>query len=229
MTSSGSALLLALLWPARLFAAPPEPAAPGPISFEVAARVAVAWKVETEAVCLEWSGADEPRGDSLAVERLLGRGRDGWFAVVLRGAEGESSCRRVRAGVEVPVMVAARDLTGGTRLVGEDLRAERRVRWGAPPVEEPAALPGAGWEIRRPIAAGEVVGSPAARPPVAVEAGQMTAVEWRSAAVRVTARGVALNSARTGESVRVRIAGREEPVLGRMSERGIAILEEESR
>jgi flagella basal body P-ring formation protein FlgA len=229
MISSVSARGVALLCLALLWALPANSAAPGSVSLEVAGRVAAAWKVAPEAVRVEWSDAEESRGESLSVARLLGRGRDGWFAVVLRDAGGRSSCRRIRAGVEARVMVAARDLPGGTRLFPQDLRAEQRVFWGAPTVGASAALPGAGWEVRRPIAAGEVVGSPAARPPLAIEAGQMIDVEWRNDAVRVTARGVALNSARTGESVRVRVAGREQPLFGRVTGHGSALLEEESK
>ena len=87
--------------------------------------------------------------------------------------------------------------------------------------------PGVGWEVKRPLAAGELGAYPALVPPLAVLAGEGVELRWQRDIVRVVASGIALNSAREGEDVRVRVVGREEPLSGRVTGPGLAWLQME--
>jgi flagella basal body P-ring formation protein FlgA len=107
--------------------------------------------------------------------------------------------------------VAARALPRGAALQAGDLRAEARTAWG-PPARTPEQTPAPGWELRRPVAAGQSLAWPASAPPPLVRAGEPVRVEWRRGAVTVATSGVAQNAARAGETVRVRVPGR----LGRL-------------
>jgi flagella basal body P-ring formation protein FlgA len=206
---------------------PAEAGAAARVSAEAAARIGEAWNVAPESVRLDWGGgAAETGGNELV--RILGRGRDGWFAAVLRDAAGRRSSVRLRAGIAEPVMVATRDLGAGLAVGPGDLQPSIRVRWG-PPTADAGERPGPGWEVRRPLAAGDIAMTPSVRPPVLVRAGEPVTLRWQHDVVRLTASGIALNSARAGEPVRIEVAGRERPLHGRVTGRGLAAMEEASR
>jgi flagella basal body P-ring formation protein FlgA len=189
----------------------------------VAARIADAWRVPVEQVRLSWGrGGAAARGGSGPVRRL-GRGEDGWYVVVFDPAEPHAVAVRVRAGVERPVVVATRSLPAGATLADGDLREESRVHWGVPS-PDPVLAPGVGWELRRPLRAGEVVTSPAATPPPLVLAGQPVRFEWHRGGVEVSVVGIALNNARRGETVRARLEERPARLTGTVTAAGTALL-----
>jgi len=104
------------------------------LAARVAARIADAWRVPVEQVRLSWghsSGTGSPADDTTF--RVLGRGDDGWFVVVFDPAASTAMAVRVRAGIECPVMVAARSLPAGSRLSDGDLR----ILFGHGPGENP--------------------------------------------------------------------------------------------
>jgi flagella basal body P-ring formation protein FlgA len=211
-------LLLALgAAPVRAAAVPPR------LEARVAERIAAAWRVAPEAVRLEWPRAALP--DSLPGEaplRLLGEGRDGWFVVLLGPSPGGRALR-VRAGLDDTVWVADRPLAAGARLAADDLRREPRRRWGAPagPAGE---RPAAGWEVRRPLAQGEIVDRPAVVPPTLVATGDPVRLIWCQGGVSLSLSGTALNPARRGEQVRARVEGRTGALAGTVTGPGTAVL-----
>ena len=194
------------------------------LASRVAGRIAETWRVPVEQVRLAWGHAAGQGGFTDDVPfRLLGRGEDGWFVVVFDPAETGATAVRVRAGVERVVMVATRALPAGSRLVEGDTREETRVHWGAPAADS-TSLPGTGWELRRALAAGEVVAPPAATAPALVVAGQPVRLEWERGGVQVSVVGIALNSARRGETVRARLEERPARLTGTVTAPGIAVL-----
>jgi flagella basal body P-ring formation protein FlgA len=78
--------------------------------------------------------------------------------------------------------------------------------------------------IRRPVATGEVADWPALAPPQLIAAGESVHLEWARGTVRICLEGIALNSARHGEVVRVRVPERVGPLVGVASASGRAIL-----
>ncbi len=212
---------LALLPPAALAAQGP-PIPPG-LDSAVAREVGTRWGVPTAQVRLEWGAV--PAGAALALDdpfQLAGRGLDGWFTVVLRPARPDAVALRVRAGVTRTVPVAARDLAGSSRLSAPDLRHETRLLWGAPTAEPLEVAPG--WEVRRPVAAGELLKPPAVAPPPLVRAGQPVTLRWHRGAVEVSLPGTALHAAREGETARATVAGRPGRLEGRVTGPGIITL-----
>ena len=193
------------------------------LASRVAARIADAWRVPVEQLRLTWgrsSGTDSPSEDTTF--RVLGRGEDGWFVVVFDPAAHEAMAVRVRAGIERPVMIASRSLPAGSRLAEGDLREEMRVHWGVPAADSVLA-PGTGWEVRRPLVAGEVVAAPAVAPPPLVFAGQPVKLEWQRGGVEVSVMGIALNNARRGETVRARLEERPARLTGTVVAPGTAV------
>ena len=195
-----------------------------PLAARVAARIADSWRVPVEQVRLAWgrSSARVPPADDTSF-RLLGHGEDGWFVVVFDPAASTAMAVRVRAGIERPVMVAARSLPAGSRLADGDLREEMRVHWGVPGADSVLA-PGPGWEVRRTLTAGEVVGAPAVAPPPLVFAGQPVKMEWQRGGVEVSVMGIALNNARRGETVRARLEERPARLTGTVVAPGTAVI-----
>jgi flagella basal body P-ring formation protein FlgA len=154
--------------------------------------------------------------------QLAGRGLHGWFTAVLRPAGPDAVALRVRAGVIRTVPVAARDLPAPGRLAASDVRREARVQWGAP---MPGDLEvGPGWEVRRPVAAGEELAPPAVAPPALVVAGQPITLRWQRGAVEVTLPGTALHTARAGETARATVPGRPGRLEGRVTGPGTITL-----
>jgi flagella basal body P-ring formation protein FlgA len=194
------------------------------LAARVAARIADAWRVPVEQVRLSWgrsSGIASPTDETTF--RVLGRGEDGWFVVVFDPAASAAMAVRVRAGIERPVMVASRSLPAGSRIGDGDLREEMRVRWGVPSTDSLAA-PAPGWEVRRPLNAGEVVAAPAVAAPPLVFAGQPVRMEWQRGGVEVSVMGIALNNARRGETVRARLEERPARLTGTVVAPGTAVL-----
>ncbi len=198
-----------LLLSARVADAP----VPRTVAARVAARIAASWRVPAEQVRLEWGRASGPVPAEDSVFRVIGHGEDGWYVVVFDPAGSGAMAVRVRAGLERPVMVASRALPAGTHVAPDDLREELRVRWGVPQPESLAA-PGTGWEVRRPLAPGEVAAAPAVTPPAIVLAGQPVRMRWERGGVEVSVMGIALNNARRGETVRARLEERPARLTG---------------
>jgi flagella basal body P-ring formation protein FlgA len=197
---------------------------PRALAHRVATRLADLWRVPVGDVRLAWglsSGAAAP--EEGAPFRVLGDGAGGWFVVVFHPSDSSAVAVRMRAGVERPVMVAARPLRAGGAIAAGDLREEVRVHWGAP-LSDSLVLPGVGWEIRRPVRTGEVVTPPAVTAPPLVVAGEPVRFEWRSGDVEVSVMGIALNSARRGEQVRARLEERPARLTGTATAPGIAAL-----
>lgn len=195
--------------PPRLTAA--STALPPRLAARVAEAVARSWAADTTGLVLSWgSGAPADLPDSTGF-RLLGNGDGGWYAVTFEPPGRPAVAVRLRVGVTVPRLVAARALRPGMTLVAGDLRAEPHVAWG-PPLADLEPRPAAGWLVRRAIAAGEALVPPRVAPPPVVAAGQSVRVHWSAGNVSVALEGTALNDAVVGETVRVR-TGRRTGVL----------------
>jgi flagella basal body P-ring formation protein FlgA len=189
----------------------------------VAARIAQEWSVPPESIHLQWSDPAGASASPVADIRVVGRGSEGWFAVAVDPTGAGATALRVRAGVNDTVFVAARPLSLGSRLREGDLRKEVRLRWG-PPRSRTAETAAPGWEIRRPLGAGDVVAWPAAIAPSVIAAGESVRLEWTRGLVRISVEGAALHAARLGEMVRVRVAGRRDPMTGQVTSPGTAVL-----
>lgn len=205
--------------------APAGPVPPAPLVRAVTARLADEWKVPAERLAIQWGhAAFLVGGGALPEVRLVGRGEDGRYVVVVdpRGARPRSV--RLRAGVVDSLAVTARALPRGTRLADDDIVWKRTVSWGPP--GPPSPRPGPGWEVRRSLAAGEELTPGRVAPPIVVRAGEPVNLTWTRGDVSIAVVGVALNAARVGETVRVRVDGRLEPVQGEATEPGLALLTE---
>jgi flagella basal body P-ring formation protein FlgA len=197
-------------------------AAPPGLSARVAGEIAGRWRVPVERIAVEWGRLPAIAPDDASPIRLAGRGGDGWFVVQL--GQGDSAAAvRVRAGVRDTAVVAARALASGERLAPADVRDEPKVRWG-PPRPSAAGRPGPGWEVRRPVAAGEEIGWPSVVPPPAIAAGEPVELVWMRGSVRVSVTGIAVHAARLGEKVRVRLEGVSEQRVGTAVGPGLATL-----
>jgi flagella basal body P-ring formation protein FlgA len=223
--SVGMALAMAPGLLATAPATPPDGAPPVPpaVAERVAERIAGEWRVPAAALQLDWGRASGRQPESDASFRLVGKGADGWFVAVFDPPTSRALSVRVRAGVDDTVMVAARPLAAGTRLGPDDARPEPRLRWG-PPADDAAPVPGPGWEVRRPLASGEPLVWPAVVPPQVISPGEPVRLLWVHGGVSVTLTGVALNAARQGETVRVRVEGRRNRLVGIATGPGMATL-----
>jgi flagella basal body P-ring formation protein FlgA len=196
--------------PTAANAAPAGAAAPAPpigLDRRVSAALAERLAAPDSAIRLQWGRwpALAPP-DPEAPFRLVGRGDGGWFVVVFESA-GRAIPVRLRAGVEEIVAVAARPLAAGRRLAASDLAAAPRVRWGVG-ARRGESAPGPGWDVRRSLAAGDVLAPPAVVPPAVIEPSSAVELRWRSGGVSVSVPGIALEAARLGEKVAVKVAGR---------------------
>ncbi len=172
---------------------------------EVRNQLAARWGVLPEALVLEWG---VPRGrqfpSALAGVRLLGTGRAGhWVASFLTKEDGgETQSVLLRAGVMAPRPVARRSLERGLVLGQKDMAFEARLHWG-----DPKTLPKAGesgWVAQRTIEEGELLVSPAVKPPLLVTSGRPVTLFWSNGSVKVSLQGTAAGSATLGEPVLVR-------------------------
>jgi flagella basal body P-ring formation protein FlgA len=205
MSSSGR---LGLLLAIGLGVPGPAPAVPPALATRVAAAVAGVWVVDTASLRLEWGAVQHAEDLSASTPfRLVGRGSDGWFAVVFSPDAAHPSAARLHAGIVDSVLVMARALGAGDTLAADAVRGEERVRWGMP-ARVQRQSPAIGWIARRPLAVGDLVTASTVEPPPAVHAGQTVRLEWVRGDVIVALDGTALNDAALGEPVHARIAGR---------------------
>ncbi len=188
-------------------------ALPPRLAARVAEVVARSWAVDTSDLVLSWGSGVPADLPDTAGFRLLGNGDGGWYAVSFEPPGRAAVAVRLRVGVTVPRLVAARALRPGMTLVAGDLRAEPHVAWG-PPLADLEPGPAAGWLVRRAIAAGEPLAPPRVAPPPVIAAGQSVRVHWSAGNVSVALEGTALNDAVVGETVRVRTGRRTGVVLG---------------
>ncbi len=223
MTLSGSAGLLLGLLQASPASASDSVGVDPLFESRVAARIAQEWSVPPESIHLQWSDPAGASASPAADIRVVGRGSEGWFAIAVDPNGPEAVALRVRAGVDDTVCVATRPLSLGSRIREGDLRMGVRLRWG-PPRSRTAETAAPGWEIRRPLGAGDVVAWPAAIAPSVIIAGQSVRMEWTRGLVRISVEGAALNAARIGEMVRIRVAGRRDPMTGQVISPGTAVL-----
>jgi flagella basal body P-ring formation protein FlgA len=189
------------------------------------ARVAELWNVDPAALRLNWGRAPAcASADGAKAVRVTGSGRDGWMAVVVAPPEGASVAVPVRAGRLDTVFTASRPLAAGARLTADDLHAAPTIIWGAPRGASPER-PQPGWEVRRDLAAGDRLIGPAVEAPALVEPGESVQVVWSRGTVHVSLTGRAMNRARAGEEVRVRIAGRERPLTATAVDPGVVAID----
>jgi flagella basal body P-ring formation protein FlgA len=136
------------------------------------------------------------------------------FVVVFDRGSRPPMATRLQVGVRRAVPVAARPLLHGDVVDTMDVELGEIVSWVIPegPVVDDE-LP-IGWEVRTSIARGEPVRAPAAWPPPAVQAGETIQVTWSRGPVHVVMAGTALNRAREGQRVRVRLEGGRGNVSG---------------
>jgi len=206
-----------------------HPVAPAPAAVPDSAAACVStwlaheWGVSERAVHLEWGRLSVALPGGVLPFRVTGRGVAGWLVVVFDPPGRDAVAVRLRAGVEDTVLVAARPLAVGTRLEHADLRPESRVCWG-PPAPPSETRPGSGWEVRRALATGEVLARPAVAPPTLVVAGEPVRLVWAEGAVQVSVVGIALNRARRGELVRVRVEGRSDRLVGTATATGTVMI-----
>jgi flagella basal body P-ring formation protein FlgA len=201
--------------------APVPPAA----AARVAAGIAADWRVPVESLHLAWGRLDD--GASVAQDapfRLVGRGADGWRVVVFEPESAGAVAVRVRAAVHETGTVAARPVPAGMRLAAEDLGVDVRLHWG-PAAAAPGPRPEPGWEARRPLATGDVLAWPAVVAPPLIASGGTVRLIWSRGEVSVSLVGVALNSARRGETVRARVDGRTVRLAATAVEPGTAVLQ----
>ncbi|MDQ6827898.1 MAG: flagellar basal body P-ring formation chaperone FlgA, partial [Gemmatimonadota bacterium] len=161
------------------------------------------WNVPEERIRLEWLGDTiAPMPD--ATMRVEGSGSSSEWTVIIATPAGSPIRRRVRAGVDERVAVAAHALARDSELVADDIAWKMIVRWGPPRESKPAA-PMAGWVTRRIIAAGEPLAEPAVAPAWAVKSGQEVSVVVRRGAMELRVHGIAQGSASVGQKVTVRL------------------------
>jgi len=175
---------------------------PTALQESVRAQVAHAWDVEASTIVLEWGRL--PRGravDTTLAPELSGSGRGGDWVVRLSSPDGAFGVR-VRAGVERMQPVASKALERGAILAAHDIRYEPRTQWGAP--AQPASDP-RGWEVQRSLLPGTPLTDPAVRPSAVLHAGDRVQVLWTSGRVQLALTGVAIGTAREGQSVAVRL------------------------
>jgi flagella basal body P-ring formation protein FlgA len=185
---------------------------PAAVADRIAASIAELWRVDAEAIHLEWGALLLDKQLSHDVPfRVVGRGTDGWFAVVFDSKDQATIAARVHAGFTDTVVTATRPLRSGTQLQTGDYERTVRVRWGAPRAR--STLPGPGWEVRRNVAPGTELSTPAVTEPFAITVGDPVRLVWRRGAVEISLSGVAMNAARVGGQVRARVEGRS----GRMN------------
>lgn len=206
----------------------PTAAAAGPPAALVEAvtnRLAGQWRVPADRLVLSWGqAAGMLPADGEPEFQIVGRGDEGRFVVVIDPATGRPRSIRLRAGCRDSVAVAGRSLAQGMPLAAEDIVWRPTVIWG-PPGPRPVT-PGPGWETRRALVAGEELTPARVAPPIVVRPGEPIRLNWTRGDVRIALLGVALNAARAGEMVRVRVEGRPEPIEGEATQPGLALLEE---
>lgn len=182
------------------------------VEASIQSQVAQAWEVDPSEVVLEWNA--KPTGRSVTVDsvdgganpELAGAGRHGEWIARLPATDGLFAVR-VKAGLRRMLPVAARRIERGTLLTEADFAFQESIRWGPPAGRTPKPMPG--WQAERRLNVGEELKTPAVRPAVAVRTGDRVKIIWKTGHIELTLSGVAIGSARPGETVGVRLdAGR---------------------
>jgi flagella basal body P-ring formation protein FlgA len=175
---------------------------PADVERDVREQLATAWKLEADAVRLEWGAyAGVAPMPSSRVE-LVGSGRGGHRIVRVTDSTGAVSTVRVRAGHSVTLPTAARRIERGEVLSGDAITTRDTIAWGEPRGDQ--ENPTEGWVAYRALAEGEVLSRPAVRPPLTVEASGRVEVLMEQGAVRVRIPGTAIQSGRIGDEINVR-------------------------
>lgn len=130
------------------------------------------------------------------------------LAPVLRAQDSTASSAPApgRNQRHVTLAIATRFIPRGEALRESDIARRDTVitwRWGT--IAPDTMRVQAGWVTRRPIAAGEVLRSPAVTPPPVVTSGSTVSAVWQDGPVRLVLAGVATNTAALGAPVGVRI------------------------
>lgn len=182
-------------------AAPADTTVPSALATAVRTMVAERWAVASDEVELAW-GRVPPLGAATAAAppRLTGGGREGWYVVILDPPGLRPVALTVRVGTQRRVPVAARALAAGSALTADDIGHDRRIVWGAP---DSTAVPtvAEGWDVRRAVAAGELLRTPAVQPQRLVVPGDHVVFVWNRGALQMERTGVARGSARLGERI----------------------------
>jgi len=147
--------------------------------------------------------------------------------VRIRAYEGErvvmDESLRVEAQVQRDVIVASVDLRRNESLSGDDL--ERAQLWLDPAERVVASLDEAvGKRTRRRVDAGEALTPEALESPIVVRRGEVIHVRCLSGGIVLTAKARALDDARAGERIELRLDASERPFLATIDERGRAVV-----
>jgi len=164
----------------------------------VAASVAAAWDVPVARVHVRLSGPTVDAADSLQIEAGSG---ERWIVGVWQ--EDQVARRFARVGLLERVPVAVRDLGRKHEVSPSDYTMEEAIAWGPPaePLPDPS-----GMTTERVIREGEILRSPAVRPPLFVRGGDAIQAVLREPGVVMRLKAEALSSAREGERVLLRLA-----------------------
>jgi flagella basal body P-ring formation protein FlgA len=171
---------------------------------EEAVQAALPWKGATVEVGKIRVVGKMPAGDyrlELDERRLRRRVR----ARLVSSENARGAWVQAPVTIEVPVLVADADIDADAA-VGSMVRVETKELKGLPHGFVTDADELAHKIARRRIKAGQVITSSLLEEPVAVERNQIVTILVRRGAVKITDRGVALQSGKRGDTVRVRSA-----------------------
>ena len=211
MTSSASSIIAGALIPGTVLAQGNKEETQSLLQPKLEQRISEAvadlWGLRAEQIRLKWGNIKDPSGlsDQTAF-RLVGRGLDGWFAVVFDRGELPDIAARLRAGYVDSVMVAKAPLRAGARIRRADVVTEERIVWSSP-LTASKVRPVVGWLVKRPIAVGEIIAPPGVTAPPLVTVGEKVKLTWKRGLITVTVEGTALGEAAMGEYVRVKLDG----------------------
>lgn len=175
-------------------------AVPSGFPDRVGAVVAARWGVDASAVRVELTSERTAWPDEDARFRVQSAAADGTFVLAFEGDATRPLV--VRAGMLASAPVAARDLARGETLTESAIAYEPTILWGPPKQPEPSAS--AGWQVRRRVAQGEPLRTPAVAPPLAVRAGDEVRIVLIRGGITVALSGRAAGQAGMGERVAVR-------------------------
>ncbi len=155
----------------------------------------------------------------ISLDGAVRSGRSLMFGIFVRSSNGD--VRELRASadvsVQVPVVVAARNLPTGTTLGADDLSVRRKdfSASGEAMIHDPAEA--VGKRVRWQLSGGVPVRREYLEDPEALKRGDPVVIEAETGTVHITGKGVALQSARIGDTVLVRsqLSGRE--MAGRLA------------
>lgn len=182
-----------------------------------------------EAFVANARASDMPPGEIVRIvpEGRIRSGRAVPFLFFVRRSGGDLVGVRVTADVslQLPVVHSARSLSAGTVLGEGDLEIRNREISGDG--EEflhrlPAAL---GKRIRWRLTAGVPIRREYLEDPAFLKRGETVTIVAESGSVRITGKGVSLQSGRPGETVRVRNMASGREVAGRLSGDHLVVVE----